>query len=491
MANNGILFNAAFSGALGAINASRSIASASGAAYTGAVASANAFATLLDAAIPAANYTQQEADLLQSICVQLFAQKGGASTDSVLLAAVIAIFNQARTSLVAIPDYGAQASWAIDPTLGNDSNVGTPASPLRTMAEFSKRMTGVLINQTTTLQLVGNVLDSAMQLSGTRFGLLGFLDVLGTLTDTASGLVSASVAVGPGWQITTTGINWTLQSVSSQVRFSTGQVAAIAEIVDANNVIVGSLYAISGGAVTPTNGSTVTVATRSQIVGPNINAISQQLAPTPSLRLQNLTIASANPLGAWTMAGGARIVVFGCEQLVQATIWPGSLSYRASRFTITSTFAFQSQPSSVSTIGCVVAGTGSTVFSHQMGMTQHTNLLMTGARMGANGANTFVVLTGVHIRNTAGPVLNNSNATMELTGGAPAITGSVGNTGIGIDCASGRVTYFSSSKPTVTGASDCRVGGVAKTYAQIPFINYDATVPAAITGNGAAITLSG
>ena len=99
MANNNILFNAAFAGALGGINTSRGIKSASGASYSGAIASAFAFATLLDADIAAGSFNQQDANLLQDLCSQILSQKGAASSDATLIAAIVAAFNAARSSL--------------------------------------------------------------------------------------------------------------------------------------------------------------------------------------------------------------------------------------------------------------------------------------------------------------------------------------------------------------------------------------------------------
>lgn len=390
-------------------------------------------------------------------------------------------------------DYGTQAAWAINPTLGDDADLGTPAFPLRTMQEFNARISGNFIQQATTLQLVGDVVDCALQLCGTRFKAGASLTVSGTLTQVALGVLSSSAAVGPGWQLTTTGIDWTAQSVASEVQFSTGHSAAISEIVDANNVIVGFLCApgVSQSAVTPTNGSAVTVSTRSRAFNSIINCTAQAPQNLFPITLQHLSFdAALGSQSAFSVSGGCRVQMYACEQKDQGTLALAGFNARAVKYTLTSTMSWQSNSQTPTTFGCVVGGTGSTLFNHQAGATSHTSLLMTGARFTANGASTVVTASNVHIRNSAGPVLCNDNANILCSGGVAAISGSTGNTGIGIDIPSGRVAYFSNTKPTVTGASDARVNGNAKTYAQIPFVAFDATVPTAITGNGAAFVLA-
>jgi hypothetical protein len=389
----------------------------------------------------------------------------------------------------ALVAYGTQSAWFIDATNGDDDNPGTQSHPLRTMAEFNARLSGNFIQVPMAVQLVDNVIDSSLQLCGTRFSSSGSLTVSGTLTDTASGSLTSSSAIGPGWQLTTVGIDWTTQSTSSQVRFSTGHVAAISEIVDANNVIVGFLCApgVSQSAVTPTNGSTVTVATRSRALNPILNSTAQALQNSFPIILQNLSFdAALASQAAFTVAGGCRVQMYGCEMKDQGTFVSNGFNARGSKYTLTTTFSWQSNNQIPTTFGCVVGGTGAVLFNHQAGTTSHSSLLMTGARLGLNGGNTVMTASNIHIRNSANPVVVTNGGYLSASGGSTAaISGSVGNTGIGIDCVMGVVEYFASTKPTVTGASDARVGGNSKTYAQIPFIALDATVPAAITGNGA------
>jgi hypothetical protein len=392
------------------------------------------------------------------------------------------LFNETERSA-----WDSQASWAIDPVLGSDTNAGTPAAPLATMAEFSNRFSGLLYKVAGTLQLVGNVIDSSLSLSGTRFGPGASLTVSGTTTQLGSGTVSSTAAIGGGWQVTTTGIDWTLIPLGSLVQFSTGQSAAIAEVVDANNVIIGMIAApgTSVTSVAPTNGSTVTASSRSRMWPFQVNAFQQGPLTATPLLIQNVSFDAASASAGFIMQGGLGIQLFACEINNHNTIRVNNpLNVRACKFTITASMFWQTGAAFPITVACVVGGTGATIFSSTSGLVNHHQVLLTGARLGANNAS--ILLTGInHIRNTAGPVIVSGNGWISASG---SLSGSVGNTGIGIDVTFGKLSYVGGgNKPTVTGASDCRVGGTARTYAQIPYTALDATTPTNLVGNGSCI----
>lgn len=491
MANNSILFNAALSGVFGGINTSRSLVSAVGADYDVPRDNAVAFASLLDAQIAADVYNQQDADLLQSIVQQVVSGKGEAGLNLVSINAIVAAFGAVRSQLEAVDDYGAQVAWAIDPATGDDTNIGTPAFPLATMAEFNRRYSGVVTppNVAATLQLVGDVVDSSLSLIGNRFSPGSSLTVSGTLTALGAGTVSSSAAIGTGWQVTTTGIDWTTIPVNSHIGFSTGQSAAIVEVVDANNVIVSGIAApgVSVATLTITNGSTITASSRSQMWPFQIDAIGQSLLTAHQFIVQNVSFPAASASAGFGLNGGVGVQLFACNIGNQNSIRVNTFfNTRVCRYTLTATTALF--PAAVCTsFCCVAAGTGAVVFSTNSGLTQHQNLMLTGCRLVVN--NGFLLTTLAHIRNTAGPVLIGGNGMLSSIG---IISGTVGNTGIGIDVTSGRFSYVGgAAKPTVTGASDTRVGGVARTYGQIPFtaLQLDAIPPTltTLTGNGASI----
>lgn len=385
---------------------------------------------------------------------------------------------------------GLQTAWAIDPLVGNDNAVGTPDDPLATAEEFSLRLQGVTVRVAATLQCVGNVVDSALTFNGTRFAAGASLTVSGTLTTLGTGQVSSTSAIGPGWQVTTTGIDWTTIPVTSHIGLSTGQAAAISEVVDANNVIIGMIAApgTSATSVAPTNGSTITASSRSQIWPLIVNAVGQSALTANQIIVQNASFVAAGSSNGFVLQGGVGVQLYACEINNHNSLRLGtSFNARVCKFTLTATMAWQGGANIPTSLGCVVGGTGSTVFSANAGLVSHQNLLMTGARLTVNSG--FLIVSIAHIRNTAGPVLVSGNGQLNATG---IISGSVGNTGIGIDVPNGRYAYVGAgSKPTVAGVSDTRVGGVTRTYAQIPFValQLDATPPTVttLTGNGAAL----
>jgi len=387
---------------------------------------------------------------------------------------------------------GLQASWAIDATNGVDSNQGTPAAPLKTMGEFNARMQGNFQQVAATLQLVGNVLDQPLTLAGSRFGLGASLSVFGTRTDLGAGTITLVTPLGPSssapFQLTTTGIDWTTIPVGSQLRFSTnGEIGMIVEVVDANNVIVGAIATATGSVFgSPVAGATVTAAALSRALPPVVNASMQSTTSTPPLLLQSLSFDAAN---AYSLRGGLMAQFYGCEMKGTNAAAPfaadSTVLIKCCRVTQTaSSWVWESGTGSFDTLGLVAAGTGALLMISRGVRIAHTSFTLTGLRLSVSGGASISIGPG-HIRNTAGPILCSSGAALVFNS---PVNGSTGNTGIGIDVPLGKVAYFGSSgKPTVTGASDCRVGGIAKTYAQIPFTSYDATVPAAITGNGAQI----
>lgn len=374
--------------------------------------------------------------------------------------------------------WGTQAAWAIDPATGNDRAAGTPAAPLATMAEFNLRMQGQLVQQATTLQLVGNVVDAPLWLNGTRF--VSTLTVSGTRTTVLAGIpISLVTGLGPAgtrpWQLTTTGIDWTLQSLDAiQIRFNGGQVAAPMAVIDANNVIVGALYAAGTAVadVTPTTAMTITVATLSRALPPLCNCSGLVASSTaPIVQINDLDF---NPANAHLMSvdAGCQLQFFGCSFESLASAWvvtaQGFLNFRACGFNTAGnqvTFRLGTSSNSGST-GLVARGTGATAISHQAGITQHNNLSLQGSKLAVIGGGVCNLVT-CFIRGATNPVQVQQGGKLNSLG---TLTGS-GNAGIGVDVTAGLFTYLgAANKPTVTGASDCRVGGTARTYAQIPFV---------------------
>lgn len=394
---------------------------------------------------------------------------------------------------------GSQASWAIDPALGSDTNVGSPASPLRTMAEFNARMQSVLVVPTSTLQLVGDVVDAPLWLSNTRF--TSTLTISGTRTTVATGVViSAVTGLGVGgtafpWQLTTTGINWTTVNLQSQLRFSTGQVAFILAVIDANNVVVGAVYGtgISVVATTPTTSMTITVSTLSRALPMINNSTGMQAnSVTPFVIGQDMAFDPANQIQ-WVIGAGSQMQLYGCAFNLSAGlqfISQGLLNLRACRVNVNASGLSWASSGTGTTVGLVVAGNSSTtaILSHVRGVTSHSNLSMQGTRLFCTSA--VVQLGTTYMRDTTTAVNVQGNGTVVATG--PTL-GTIGISGFGIAVDSGTYQYLNpAAKPTITGASgDTRIGGVTRTYAQVPYVNLQTDAApntvTTLTGNDAKI----
>jgi hypothetical protein len=402
------------------------------------------------------------------------------------------------------PAFGQQTAFAINPGTGSDTGPGTPAAPLRTMNEFNSRMVSLLVTVPQTLQLVGDVLDAPLWLSGTRYAIAGSLTVNGTLSDLGVATITVVTGLGPAgtfpWQLTTTGLDWTTVPVGSQVRLSTGHVAAIVNVVDASNVTVGpiALAGTSGVITTPTVGATATPATMSRALPPVVAISAQESNQGLDVILQGISFDApvTGSVSVPQASGSGGLQFYGCEFKIGGFTWPVSIGFnvRACRFTMAGTVTWRGGADNTNTFGCVCVGTGGLFFSHQWGRWNHSALVLDGVRLLCN--QTGISVGAVCIRNTNGPVLCNNNGVIVCNGLIASCARSVadptsGNTGIGIDVSLGRVVYFSGGKPTVTGASDTRVGGVAKTYANIPYTNLELpSVPPLVTtlvGNGASI----
>lgn len=119
MANNPILYNAAVAGASSAITGSRWVTSSSQASYSAVANAISAFATALDAAIPAASPGQPEADLLESICSAFWSGRvptGTSSSDYTGAAsALAAVYAELSTKLQATTvETSNTALWVLD-----------------------------------------------------------------------------------------------------------------------------------------------------------------------------------------------------------------------------------------------------------------------------------------------------------------------------------------------------------------------------------------
>jgi hypothetical protein len=395
--------------------------------------------------------------------------------------------------LVTRGGYGAQLQWAIDPATGNDSNSGTPASPLRTMAQFNARMAYTQITAgAVTLQLVGDVTDKPLSLVGTGFASGSTLTVSGTVTQVATPTITGVVTLetNAAFQLTTTGIVWSAANVGQRLVLPTGQVGWVAEFVDANNVITGPFVNTAGTAVAPSNGG-LTVQTLSAALAPSVQGATTTTATV--VLVKDVSISSSFTIGQF-FSNGIPLGMFACK--IGTTSAPTALAQIFMNFIACGFF----------TAGLVLRGAGSWLGvtwvngASQLGLEcfQQSDLILGPALFSnspiiLNEASLCRLAGRLHIRNTANPIQLAFGSIMSQQN---QCSGSVGNTGIGIKVGvSCRWVYpVAGFKPTLTGASDTQIGNTVRTYAQIPYVDLqlDAVPPTVTTlvGTPAAMVQS-
>jgi hypothetical protein len=127
MANNPLLFNAALGGAFGGINTSRTLTADDPNTYVNGRNSAIAFAAAIDAGIAVDPLiTQQNANLLSSICQQILSGKGSAGFSSATITAIVTAYNLVKSSLEPVPDSSSEDIYSFD----DDFDVGNTNAAL-------------------------------------------------------------------------------------------------------------------------------------------------------------------------------------------------------------------------------------------------------------------------------------------------------------------------------------------------------------------------
>lgn len=383
--------------------------------------------------------------------------------------------------------YGSQLAWAINASTGSDLGPGTPALPLRTMAEFNARMFGVRVPVAQALQLVGDVLDEPLMLSGTRYPVGGSLTVSGTRTALASGCtISVVTALGGNpigtsfpWQLTTAGVNWTTTPAGAQIRFSNASIGWIAEVVDANNVIV-SPVSVTGATAVPTTALTFSVETLSQALPPFVNGLSSVSATSATVILQDLSLQQGR-----ANINGIGLDFNACEVVSTASVsWDTTVPFRWLRCRHTCANAalltMRAAPAAWSSLGCThvgASGAQSASVAVRGGQAVMQVATMLGMKLTTLDNCFLQIGSGMHFRNTVATgssglvTLFNMSRIYVLNSVNGSINGAIGNSGVMFDTRSGEFAYNGSAvKPTATGTvgSEVRLGNAATlSYATI------------------------
>jgi hypothetical protein len=371
--------------------------------------------------------------------------------------------------------YGLQSSWGVDEVAGNDNGVGTSVAPLRSVTELNRRLSYTSISQDTTIQLIGNV-STPLDLVNTQIAPGVSVTVSGTVTAITTGTISAvSALVGSGypWQVDCTGINWTTVTDRLLVT-NTGKTFWVSEVVSATRVILSAGANAAGTVQAPVNAETFTVQSLSTIPLSYLGTLGGFVSAGSifGLTLQDLHFTGGNTHPAF--AATTRAKLQRCQIDMPSN---GGLSLNGQNWSL---------------ISCKIAGNG----SHQV---QATGILGFTACLFDSTAATFQFRTpvrctqssvvynntkldirntldvqggGLHIRNVAGDCLTiGAGAILVAPTTTSLVSGASNSVGVGITVQSGaQYLYQTSSKPTLTAASDTKIGGVGLAYSSIPAI---------------------
>jgi hypothetical protein len=178
------------------------------------------------------------------------------------------------------PDaWGKQATWYIDPVAGIDTNPGTLALPLKTLAEWYRRTGGIVDDIVVNVYLVGNIPATDPLPARIGWKNSGNLIIQGTRTAVATGTLTgytpANFAGNTGYQISAV-IDWAPHV--GRLVYDTEQQAwfRIAKDLTGGNAIITRPFKYSVDdnrpsftAATPQNGDTFTVYTLSTLYAYN------------------------------------------------------------------------------------------------------------------------------------------------------------------------------------------------------------------------------
>jgi len=390
---------------------------------------------------------------------------------------------------------GSQVAWAIDATNGVDTNAGTPAAPLRTMAEFNRRYFGAVVTVAATLQLVGDVIDTAFMPQAVTFAFGASLVVSGTRTALVSGVTVSSVTplgnagVGFPWQLVTTGIDWTTQPIGAQVRITASTAPGnvdrfgfIASVTDANTVIVGALSnatAInSSSVVTPLVNDVLSVSSLSRALPPQVSGTS---LGTPNQNVSSFFVSRItfrdlkldSGYVHW-LSGNVAVNFIGCELVflntsISTIRASTAVTYLACRFSMDQLVQPVAGNQYFSVVNSVIScdsATKTNRFTCSGGIYSFARNTHNNAALRGGVFSRIEITADINIRNTTIPVFLEEFTQVWALG---VIGGSAGNldTSIRVQSGSGFAWNGAAARPTVlgtAGADEVRVGGTSMTY---------------------------
>lgn len=202
--------------------------------------------------------------------------------------------------------FSTQTSWAIDPVAGNDENEGTAASPLATEEEFARRWKHTVFDPAVaavTVQFAAGAFAGFLELAGAVFTGPCTVTVLGTMTETDSGTVTAIQA----WNGNVAGADGQRGQITDAAQDFTASVLRRVRLTASGAC---SFIASLGGGVTVANTgqfSTPALATANPAIGnaysietfaTSFPGYSIELAGPVNVRVRDVAfVGAASPLG--------------------------------------------------------------------------------------------------------------------------------------------------------------------------------------------------
>ena len=99
--------------------------------------------------------------------------------------------------------WATQAAWKIDSVNGDDAAAGTPAAPIKTLAELGRRLNGATLQQNTAVTLAGDFSTETLDLRNISTAPGTTLAVAGETTQLYAGTITASANPVPGISVGT------------------------------------------------------------------------------------------------------------------------------------------------------------------------------------------------------------------------------------------------------------------------------------------------
>lgn len=227
--------------------------------------------------------------------------------------------------------YVTQASWAVDAAVGNDSNVGTPAAPLRSLPELTRRLSGRIFAASVvnpTVDLIGDFSSQDLVLDPIVVPAQTNVRLRGRMTTVYAGTVNLYSAENPGVALAVLrdlGADFSLW-IGKRVRFTSGPASGMTCIIldisgGVQSALVTTCVSESAATANPVAGNTFVIedwGTKVRTVnvdilgGPTINP------PTTMARCSDLFVQSPNPGSSrnnWFLVNGTRTAgyVYGCK----------------------------------------------------------------------------------------------------------------------------------------------------------------------------------